>query len=98
MKPRSTLILSVILFFIVVFAGGALAQTALGTGFTYQGFLQESDNPANGSFDLEFQLFDATAGGSQVGDTVTCCMFVSLESVVFLLLSVNATVGRCRLA
>src|SRR5215467_4903369 len=46
------------------------AQT---TAFTYQGKLIDSGNPANGSYDLQFKLFDtATVGtGTQQGSTVT---------------------------
>lgn len=43
----------------------------VGTGFTYQGYLESSNNPANGPFDFEFLLFDAEAGGNQVGPTQT---------------------------
>jgi len=43
-----------------------------GTAFTYQGRLNDSGNPANGTYDLEFTLFDtATTNGDQIGDTVT---------------------------
>ncbi|MEQ1641891.1 MAG: tail fiber domain-containing protein, partial [Pyrinomonadaceae bacterium] len=41
------------------------------TEFTYQGQLQSSSTPANGSFDFEFALFDAVGGGSQIGSTLT---------------------------
>lgn len=43
----------------------------VGTGFTYQGHLEVSGNPASGSFDLQFSLFDAAAAGTQVGATQT---------------------------
>jgi hypothetical protein len=46
----------------------ALAQ---GTAFTYQGQLQNNGSPAGGHFDLTFELFNAAAGGSQVGSTLT---------------------------
>ncbi|MBC7227361.1 MAG: hypothetical protein H5T61_09015 [Thermoflexales bacterium] len=45
------------------------AQAALGTGFTYQGQLQKDGNPVNGNCDLQFSLWDAASGGSQVGST-----------------------------
>lgn len=48
-----------------------LAATELSTAFTYQGRLAESDNPADGTFDLRFIMYDAESGGSQVGETVT---------------------------
>ncbi|MCS7190473.1 MAG: hypothetical protein NZ843_02585 [Fimbriimonadales bacterium] len=38
--------------------------------FTYQGFLKDGSNPANGAYDFEFRLFTAASGGSQVGSTV----------------------------
>ncbi|MCP4362377.1 MAG: hypothetical protein GY796_30600 [Chloroflexi bacterium] len=39
------------------------------TNFTYQGFLTDDSNPANGSYDLQFELYDADTGGNQVGNT-----------------------------
>jgi hypothetical protein len=47
----------------------ALAQPA-GTTFTYQGRLATSGTPSNGLHDLRFRLFDAAAGGLQVGPTL----------------------------
>jgi hypothetical protein len=43
----------------------------LGTAFTYQGRLASGGAPATGSYDLKFSLFDALAGGSQVGASLT---------------------------
>jgi hypothetical protein len=51
---------------------GGLAQAApQGTTFTYQGRLEQSGAPVTGNFDFTFKLFDAIAGGTQVGATVT---------------------------
>jgi hypothetical protein len=44
------------------------AQT---TAFTYQGHLNNAAVPANGNYEMQFMLFDAVAGGAQVGGTVT---------------------------
>jgi hypothetical protein len=44
---------------------------AQGAAFTYQGRLNENGGPANGSYDLQFSLRDAAAGGSPVGGTNT---------------------------
>lgn len=44
---------------------------AVGTSFTYQGRLSDGGSPATGSYDLQFALFDAAAGGAQVGTTLT---------------------------
>lgn len=56
----------------LVFALVAVPSLVLGqaTEFTYQGQMQSGGAAANGSFDLEFSLFDAAAGGSQVGSTL----------------------------
>ena len=50
--------------------GMAGAQTPQGTGFTYQGRLADAGTPADGAFDLQFILYDAAVGGSQVGPIV----------------------------
>ncbi len=63
--------LIVITVLLALAAGVALAQTPLGTAFTYQGQLQNGGSPENGSCDLQFTLFDAATGGSQIGGTLT---------------------------
>src|SRR5262245_1186722 len=55
---------------LLIAAGAARAQSGVGWTFTYQGQLNVSGQLANGSFDLEFKLFDSLAGGTQVGPTV----------------------------
>jgi len=47
-----------------------LADT-VGTGFTYQGHLMDGGNPANGSYDFHFSLYNAASSGAQVGSTLT---------------------------
>jgi len=42
-----------------------------GTTFTYQGRLNDGGSPATGTYDLRFILYNAEAGGSQVGSTLT---------------------------
>jgi hypothetical protein len=44
---------------------------AQGTAFTYQGHLNSGTNPANGSYDLAFSLFNASTGGSSLAGPVT---------------------------
>jgi hypothetical protein len=41
------------------------------TAFNYQGRLTDGGNPANGSFQMQFKLFDAVAAGSQIGSTIS---------------------------
>jgi N-acetylneuraminic acid mutarotase len=54
-------------------AGAIGPLAALGTGFTYQGFLQQSSTPVNGAnqCDGQFSLFDAASAGAQLGSTQT---------------------------
>ncbi len=40
---------------------------ASNSGFTYQGRLKEGGNPANGSYDLRFTLYNAETGGNIIG-------------------------------
>ena len=54
---------------LLLIASVALAQIPVGSAFTYQGRLTDGGAPASGVYDLEFQLFDASAGGSQIGST-----------------------------
>jgi hypothetical protein len=49
----------------------AVAIRAQSTEFVYQGTLKDGANPANGSYDFEFRLFDASSSGTQVGSLLT---------------------------
>ena len=64
MKVRILALLALVLLVSAL----AFGQT---TEFKYQGHLQNSSVPANGSFDFEFALFDAATGGAQIGTTLT---------------------------
>jgi hypothetical protein len=44
---------------------------AQGTGFTYQGRLDDAGAPANGRFDLRFAIYDAASGGSLLAGPLT---------------------------
>ena len=46
-------------------------QAAVDTAFTYQGRLLDGGTPANGTYDLEFRLYDASSGGNQVGGLIS---------------------------
>ena len=54
----------------VAIPGPARAQATVGTSFTYQGRLTDAGNPATGSYDFRFTLFDAAVGGAAVGAPV----------------------------
>ena len=53
---------------ITLASAAAAAQT---TSFTYQGKLIDSGSPANGSYDLQFTLWDSVSNGAQIGSTQT---------------------------
>ena len=46
------------------------AQTALSSGFTYQGNLTFNGVPIDGSYDFDLYLFDASISGNQVGQLI----------------------------
>ena len=56
--------------FFLLNVGAAFAQT---TTFTYQGRFTDSTvvQPTNGVYNMQFALFDAVAGGNQIGATIT---------------------------
>lgn len=71
MKNKSTLrFIRIFALFLclVVFSGTSLAQT---TTFTYQGRLTDSASAANGTYEMQFALYDAASNGSHIGSTIT---------------------------
>jgi len=83
MKGRAILVTSLACGLVLVLAVGfALAQSKgpqgdagtlagpVGTSFTYQGRLTDGGDPADGSYDFEFTLYDDPTVGDQVGSTV----------------------------
>jgi hypothetical protein len=64
-RMKLSLIASLLIFLSCV---SLHAQT---TAFTYQGSLTDGSNPANGNFQMQFKLFDAVSGGTQIGSTVS---------------------------
>jgi hypothetical protein len=56
---------------VAIAAGTSTSLAQVGSAFTYQGQLQGSGSPVNTNTDLQFSLWTASTGGSQVGSTVT---------------------------
>jgi hypothetical protein len=81
MKTRRTLLtaLMVAAVLILLTAGLTLAmnnplvhsspKAAAGSGFTYQGYLEDAGSPANDSYDFLFDLYDAEISGTSVMST-----------------------------
>ena len=56
MKTKYLVTFSIISLLVIILAGVALAaDTPMGTGFTYQGFLKYLTNPADAAYDFEFR-------------------------------------------
>src|SRR5262245_12134433 len=74
------------LLLFVVAAGwsliSCLSAAAQTTAFTYQGRLADNGTAANGSYDLQFTLWDTLNGGSQIGPAQPLSN-VSVSSGVF---------------
>lgn len=60
------------LIIVLALIAGVHQLGAQGTAFTYQGQLQDNGSPANGTYNLEFSLYNSQSpGGSQFGSTIT---------------------------
>ena len=68
MKTTIKILLAVALLSAFFFQFSAFGQ---GTALTYQGRLNDGTNPANGSYDLRFGLYNAASGGAQQGNAIT---------------------------
>ena len=68
MKTTKILIIAAAVGSLVASLQPAVAQ---GTAFTYQGRLNDGTNPANGKYDLQFQVFDLPTGGTSYGNPNT---------------------------
>ena len=53
--------------FVLLFFTVGHTQAQLAPSFTYQGELRVSGLPANGDYDFEFELYDDSTGGDQIG-------------------------------
>src|ERR1035441_293071 len=59
------------LFVTLALLAGISRAGAQGTAFTYQGRLNDGTNPANGSYDMRFYLYNAITNGSLIAGPVT---------------------------
>lgn len=53
---------------LLIFGSAIQGQT---TAFVFQGKLQDAGQAANGTYQFQFRLFDAAAGGNQIGQVLT---------------------------
>jgi len=59
------------LFLLILISILTVIVPAQANTFTYQGKLTDGGNPANGTYLMQFSLFDASSGGTQIGPTLT---------------------------
>ncbi len=70
-KTKFTAFIWSLIFVAALFVGFWPSLTsAQGTGFHFQGRLNDGTNPANGHYDLQFQLFDAIVGGNPIASLI----------------------------
>jgi hypothetical protein len=59
-----------LIFILVLVLLIPLTALAQGTGFNFQGRLNDGTSPANGRYDMGFRLYDAIVGGNQTGASI----------------------------
>lgn len=62
---------AVVLWLLASFDARVFIAHAQTTAFTYQGRLNDTGSPANGTYDFTFTVFDSSTGGNQQGPVVT---------------------------
>src|ERR1035438_215136 len=62
---------AVVLLLLSIFNSQFSTARAQGTAFTYQGRLNSSGSPVNGSYDLTFTLYTTNVTGSAIAGPVT---------------------------
>ena len=65
------------LFMMLALLAGINQAAAQGTAFSYQGKLNDSGSPANGSYDLRFTLYNASNNGTVFGTLTNTATGVS---------------------
>ena len=71
MKTRRTVLAGLALAFLSILNPQLSTTLAQGTAFTYQGRLNNSGNPASGSYDMAFSLFATNSSGVPFAGPVT---------------------------
>jgi hypothetical protein len=70
MKTAKILMILLILTAFLVYFEQQTRAAPMGTAFTYQGHLYDNNDVADGLYDFQFKLYDADAGGGQIGSDV----------------------------
>ena len=70
MKSGKWLIMSIAALSLIIYFSTNSYAEPIGTAFTYQGRFIDNSNPADGTYDFEYKLYDDLSAGSQVGNTI----------------------------
>jgi hypothetical protein len=70
MKHKMSLILFCTLIVLMVGGNQAAGVSAGNTAFPYEGYLAENGHPANGIYDFQFTLYDASNNGNPIGNVI----------------------------
>ncbi len=70
MKPRRIVTILFVVVCLMLCGTGVVKGAVMGTAFTYNGRLVDSNLPADGPYDFQFKLFDANIIGGQLGDDI----------------------------
>lgn len=68
---KTSIFQSKLLFALALLIISAIQAAAQTSQFTYQGKLSNTGGAANGTFEMQFRLYNAASGGAQIGATVT---------------------------
>ena len=71
MNHERTILLNVVILVMMVCMALIGRAGAVGTAFTYQGRLTDTNSPADDVYDFEFEIYDGLEGGSQQGSTIS---------------------------
>ena len=73
---------------VLCFCTTAFSQTS---AFTYQGKLSDGVPAANGTYHMQFSLYNAASGGTQVGSTITSSSVIVTDGVFTVQLNFSPT-------
>jgi len=70
-KNRCGRMLAILVLGLVIWPATVSPAAPMGTAFTYQGRLIDTNQPADGIYDFKFKLYNAQENASQIGSAIT---------------------------
>jgi len=75
----------------LVFISGGFTVSAQTSAFSYQGRLTDGAAAANGTYEMQFKLFDSAGGATQIGSTITNSSVTVANGIFTVTLDFGAT-------